>query len=330
LTGKPAGSFLAGKIPSGVARMASANLTSLGSSPSAQRTSSWWQRNERKVAPYLFISPFFIVFVTIFLGPIVVGLYVSFTSWNGIGAAKFVGLANYARLFQDQTVGLAATNTLWYVFGAVLVLCPSALGIASALNHPVVRFRTLFRVVYFLPVLTSIVVVALMFGLIYDKDIGLLNWVLSLAGIDPVYWLGKVWGKPTIITLIIWRWAGYLSLYFLAGLQAIPRDLYESAEVDGANSWQRFTNVTIPMLRPIIIFVAVTVLIGSSQIFEEPYILTGGGPQDTTLSIAMLLYRQGLAQLNFGYACAIGFALFAVAFCVSWAQIRVLGMFRED
>lgn len=310
--------------------MSSANLKSMSSPASAQRMSSWWERHEHKLAPYLFISPFYIVFVTIFLGPIVAGFYISLTQWNGIGQAKYIGVANYVRLFQDPTVALAATNTLWYVGGALLIVCPVALGIASALHHPIVRFRTAFRVVYFLPVLTSIVVVALMFGLIYDKDVGLINWVLSLAGIEPVYWLGKTWGKLTIDTLIVWRWAGYLSLYFLAGLQAIPHDLYDSAEVDGANAWQKFTSVTVPMLRPIIIFVTVTVLIGSSQIFEEPYVLTSGGPQDTSLSIAMELYREGLSLLNFGYACAISFALFAVAFCVSWTQIRLLGMFRED
>ena len=310
--------------------MSYARLSSVRSATPAERIATLWQRHERKLAPYFFIAPFFVVFVTIFLGPILAGVYISLTQWNGIGQAKFIGVSNYVRLFEDPKVGLAATNTLWYVGGALLLVIPAALGIASALNQPALRFRTGFRVIYFLPVLTSIVVIALMFGLLYDRDIGLVNWLLSLVGIEPVYWLGKTWGKLTIDTLIVWRWAGYLSLYFLAGLQAIPKDLYDSAEVDGANGWQRFTNVTVPMLRPIIIFVAVTVLIGSSQIFEEPYILTGGGPQDTTLSMAMELYREGLAQLNFGYACAIGIALFAVSFCVSWAQIRLLGMFRED
>jgi ABC-type sugar transport system permease subunit len=292
--------------------------------------STWWRRNERKVAPYLFIAPFFVVFGTMFLAPILAGLYFSFTAWNGIQAPKFIGVANYARLFQDPVIGTAATNTLWYVGGALLILCPTSLLIASTLNYPLVRLRSLFRLIYFLPILTSIIVVALMFGLLYDKDIGLVNWVISLAGIDPVYWLGQTWGKPAIISLVVWRWAGYLSLYFLAGLQAIPHDLYEAAEVDGANAWRKFLNVTIPGLRPIIIFIAVTVTIGSSQIFEEPYILTGGGPENSTLSVAMELYRQGFSLLNFGYASAIGFALFAVAFCVSWTQIRLLGLFRED
>jgi multiple sugar transport system permease protein len=310
--------------------MSVAKLSTTSSLTTAQRMSSWWQRHERKAAPYLFIAPFFVVFVTIFLGPILAGFYISLAQWNGIGQVKFVGIANYVRLFQDQTVGLAATNTLWYVGGAVLVVCPAALGIASALKQRVVRYKTAFRVVYFLPVLTSTIVVALIFGLLYDKDIGLINWVLSLVGIQPIDWLGRTWGKLTIDTMIVWRWAGYLSLYFLAGLQGIPPDLYDSAEVDGANAWQKFTGVTIPMLRPIIIFVAVIVVIGSSQIFEEPFILTGGGPQDSSLSIAMELYRVGLTQLNFGYACAIGFALFAVSFGISWAQIRLLGMFRED
>lgn len=298
--------------------------------PRAVKT-SWWARHQRHVAPYVFISPFYLLFLLFLAGPAIFALVLSFSSWNGVGALRGVGLTNYANLLGDGTFWLSAGNTVWYMVASLGIVCPMALALAVVLNADFVRGKWLFRTLYFLPAVTSTVIIAIMFLLIYDQNYGLLNAALQLVGIPSINWLGDpTMSKIAIIGLLIWRYTGFIMIYFLAGLQAIPQEIHEAARVDGANRWQSFLHVTLPLLRPVILFVAVIVLIGSAQIFEEPYILTQGGPADASLSIVEYLYREGFENLRFGYASAIGVVLFIVIFALSLVQMRFLGAFQDD
>ncbi len=283
------------------------------------------------LAPYVFISPFYILFGLFLVIPIGVGVYLSFTEWGGFGSPEFVGSANYQRLFQDSNFYTALTNTLVYVLVSLLVVVPLALLIAQALNGRGLKARDFFRFVYFTPTVLSPIVIALVFQLLYDKNFGLLNAMIQAtiggAGID---WLGSpIWAKVSVSILIIWRWTGYLTIFFLAGLQGVPRELYEAAEIDGAGPVKRFFNITIPSLRPVTAFVVVTSLVGSAQIFEEPYLLTAGGPDFATLSVAQFIYRAAFQRQEIGYSAAAGVALFVIVFGIGQIANRLLGVGRE-
>lgn len=302
--------------------------------PAAPRRHSlgtWWRRHERRLAPYLFISPFFILFALFMAYPIAQAVWISLHEWPGIGEMEWVGLANYGDVLRDESFRNAAGNTLWYAAASLFLICPLALLLALALNSRRVRATDLLRTGYFIPVVLSPVVIALMFTLIFDQEFGLLNAGLrGLLGIRPINWLGTPdWAKLVIITILVWRWTGYIMIYFLAGLQNIPRELYEAAQLDGAGSWRLFWNITLPLLKPVTAFVAVVVLIGASQVFEEPYILTNGGPGEATLSIANYVQREGFERLNFGFAATASVILFALVFLVTQVQIRSFGIGRE-
>lgn len=293
------------------------------------RASEWWSRNQKKIVPYICISPFYLLFLVFFVVPIFFSFYLSFASWSGVGHISFVGLSNYINAFKDQTFILSVRNTLWYIVASILFVLPLALFLAVILNTKVLKFKSFFRSLYFMPILTSSIAVGIVFRLLYDRDFGLLNVPLISLGKEPLDWLGSTeFSKFAVIGLIAWRWTGYHMVYFLAGLQSIPKELYESALVDGASSIQSFRYITIPMLRPVITFELVTTLIGASQIFEEPYILTNGGPADSSLSIIGYLYRVGFEWLRFGYASSIGVILFVFIFTFSLLQVKYLGAFR--
>jgi ABC-type sugar transport system permease subunit len=285
-------------------------------------------RRRRNLAPYAFLSPFYLLYAVFMLAPTVFLLWLSLHSWTGVGPMHWVGLANYSALLGDSSFHTVVLNTLWYIAASVLVVVPLALLIATALNARGLRGRDMFRLAYFVPIVLSPVIVALVFTIIFDRDAGLLNSVLrALIGIKPVDWLGDpVWAKVTIILLLMWRYTGYLVIYFLAGLKAIPRELYEAAELDRAGSWRIFTNVTVPMLAPVTAFVAITSFIGAAQIFEEPFILTKGGPGEATLSIANFVYRAAIQREQLGYAAAASFLLLIVLFVLMRAAVRLFGI----
>ena len=295
------------------------------------RTTSWWERNQRRLSPYIFIAPFYLLFVTFFLGPALFALYLSFQSWNGIDEIVFVGFSNFTELTKDPAFLKALGNTAIYSGASLFIISPLSLILALVLNATFVRLKDLFRTVYFTPIVTSSIAISLVFLVLYNQRSGLLNQALGVLGVAPINWLGsQQWSKVAVLGLVTWRWAGFNAIYFLAGLQTIPETLYEAAMVDGANRWDTFWHITLPMLRPVTLFVAVIVLIGSAQIFEEPYMLTRGGPVDSSLSIANHLYRVGMNYLRLGYASSIGFSLFAIIFLFSWLQMRLFGIFRED
>lgn len=281
-------------------------------------------RRRFRLAPYLFVSPFYIIFVAFFLGPTLFALYLSFTRWTAVGSPEFRGLDNYERLLTDNVFLQSIVNTVVYSAASLFIVVPLALVLALALNSERLWFKKFWRSAYFAPIVTSTVAVSLTFLTLYNRNFGPLNGLLSTVGLDPVDWLGnRRIVRLSIIGVIVWKWTGLTALYFLAGLQSVRQDLHEAAIVDGANSWQRFWNVTVPQLRPVIVFVSVIVTIGSLQIFDEPQVLTGGGPANASISVVQYLFSRGIGGLRFGYASAIGTLLFAVIFILSIFQLRI-------
>ncbi|MEV0637503.1 sugar ABC transporter permease [Streptomyces sp. NPDC050619] len=287
-------------------------------------------RPKKSWAPYLFISPFYLLYVLFMLVPVGVSLWLSLTEWVGLGTPRWVGLRNYRLLATDISFHRALGNTAVFVLIAVCVVVPLALLIAQALNTRGLRARDLWRTAYFVPIVVSPILVALIFGLIFDRQFGLMNSVLrALFGTGGVDWLGDPGlAKVSIGLVMLWRWTGYLTIFFLAGLQNVPRELYESAALDGAGRMRTFTTITLPALKPVTAFVVVTSFIGAAQIFEEPYLLTGGGPAESTLSVTMFIYRAAFQRQQFGYAAAAAVVLFVLVFGLSQLFNRLLGIGR--
>jgi multiple sugar transport system permease protein len=277
-----------------------------------------------RFAPYIFISPFFILFTVFFLFPSLFAIGVSLYKWKALGVPEFFGVRNFERLFTgDPIFWQAVRNTAFYVAGSLFVVAPLALLEALALNSKQLKFRTFWRAVYFAPIVTSTAAIAIVFRMLYNKDFGFINEMIMALGGLPVDWLGdKGVVKFSVMGVVLWRWTGLLAVYFLAGLQSIPDELYEAAAIDGATKNQRFWNITLPSLRPVMLFVAVIVVIGSIQIFDDPQILTQGGPANASLSIVQYLYTRGISELLYGYASAIGVFLFVVIFALSMLQFR--------
>jgi multiple sugar transport system permease protein len=290
-----------------------------------------WLR-QTNLAPYFFISPFFILFVIFFLFPTVFALVLGFFRWRALGTPEWFGLANYERLLRDRIFWQAVQNTIFYSGFSLFIIVPLALVEAMALNAKALRFKTLWRILYFAPIVTSTVAVAIVFRILYNRDFGVINNILISLGATPIDWLGdQMWVKWAVMGVVVWRWTGLLAVYFLAGLQSIPEELHEAAAIDGANAFQRFLNVTLPSLRPVILFVSVIVLIGSMQIFDDPQVLFGGsGPANSAQSIVQYLYTRGINELLFGYASAVGLFLFVVIFVLSLVQFRIFRGFEGD
>ncbi len=286
---------------------------------------------QHKLAPYAFISPFYILFGLFFLAPSLIALVLSLFRWDGINDPRFVLARNYGRLLSDKLFAQAATNTAVYAVASLLIVIPLALVLAVLLNAKSLRFSSLWRALYFTPVVTSTVAITLVFQILYSRDTGIVNAPLIYLGLEPIYWLGdRSWVKVAIIIFITWRSTGLLTIYFLAGLQSIPEELYEAASIDGASMLQKFFRITIPMLRPIILFVSIIVLLSSIQIFDEPQILTRGGPANASMSVVQYLYERGFTRLRFGFASAVGTVLFATVFILSLIQLRWFGVFRAE
>jgi len=308
---------------------------SLGNSDIDQtlvRENRWgWWRLQRKATPYLFIAPYFIIFAAFFLGPALFAFYAGFHDWSLLGKMKPVGLKNFRLLLNDDTFWQSVGNTLYYIGSALVLQWPLALLFAVVLNRKRLPGKRIFTPVYFIPNLTSTVVVAIVFVLLLDKTYGLLNLPLTALGFEPINWLGsREMSKPAVILLLVWRWTGYNMVLFLSSLQAIPLELYEAAWVDGANKRQAFFRLTIPLLRPAIAYIMIMGIIGGWQIFNEPYMLTSGGPADSSLSVANYLYRVSITNLRMGYGSALGTVLFIVVFIISIIQMRFFGIYGEE
>jgi multiple sugar transport system permease protein len=280
-----------------------------------------------------FAAPFVILFGTFLALPILAALVMSFTSFglrdlqNPIGTTA-VGLQNYVDLLSDAKFWKALGNTAYFVIVGVPLTLGLGLLIANALSRGITRFRTAYRVGYYLPVITSIVAIAVVWRFLLNPDVGLINMLLGAIGINGPAWLANPsLAMPSIIGMAVWRNVGFAMVVFVAGLQAIPASLYEAAAIDGAGRWQAFRYVTVPMLRPTILFMLVITTIGYLQLFEEPFVMTGGGPLDATLSVTMYMFQQGFTFFHQGYASAIAYVLFVIVAIVAFLQFRFL---REE
>lgn len=290
--------------------------------------------NHRKVVPFVFLIPFMTVFLVFKVYPVILAIIMSFQNFQGVASQEWVGLTNYQNVFNLVRFNQALSNTTIYTIGTLLVLIPIPLVLAVILDSGRVVQSTVFRTLLFLPALTSLVVAGTVFRLILAEG-GFLNLFLSsVFGIEPLRWLEITeLALPSLIIVATWRWTGINILYFNSGLVNIPRELYEAATIDGANAFQLFWRITLPLLRPTTLFVIVLSIIGGYQVFVEPFILYsgGGGPGDGGLSMALLIYRTGFTSFNFGTAAAMGVILAAIILVFSLIQFRYFGVFsRED
>jgi multiple sugar transport system permease protein len=284
--------------------------------------------NERRAA-ILFLLPALAVILIFFLLPVCASLLLSITDFDLYALAdihniRLVGVRNYRDLLGNALFWKALVNTLYFtaVGGPLTVVV--ALASALLVNTKVARWKPLFRTIYFAPVVTTIVAVAVVWKYLYHPRYGLLNRGLELIGIAPIDWLGDPkWAMPAIILLAVWKNFGYTMIIFVAALQAIPEELYEAARIDGANALQQFRHVTLPMLGPTFVFVGIITAIGYLQFFPEPYVMTRGGPVNSTLSVVMLMYEQGFKWWNMGYAAAVAFVLFIFIAAATLVQLKV-------
>ncbi|PAE26682.1 MULTISPECIES: sugar ABC transporter permease [Bacillaceae] len=279
--------------------------------------------------PYFFIAPALILLTLFSILPIFVALIISFTDLDLVGIAdwssiSFVGIENYKEVVSDPIFVKSILNTLFYVvFGVPLVIVCS-LGIALLINFGKARIFKAFRVVFYMPSITNVVAVAVVWSYLYNPQLGLFNYVLEFLHLPPVPWLqDPTMAKVSLIALALWRAIGLNMIIFLAALQGIPKTYYEAAQLDGANNWQQMFKITIPLLRYAIFFVSITTMIGWLQFFEEPFVMTNGGPLDSTTSVALFIYRNGFQFSNFGYAAAGSFILFIAIIIITMIQFKL-------
>ena len=277
---------------------------------------SYWRQ-------YLAISPFFLVFVGFNLIPVFFTLYLAFQRWDGLGDMQFAGLDQFKFLIHDPTFWLSVKNTIIiWVLGTVPMLFV-ALIIAVLLNAGV-RFTPFYRIAYFLPNVTSLVAVALFFFAIFSSSNGLVNAVLHLLHLPQVQWLQNPFAIKVVIALLMsWQWTGYNAIIYLAGLQTIPSQLYEAAQLDGASAWTRFRRITVPMISPTILLTSIITVVGSLQVFAQIAVLTQGGPGTSTTVLVYYLYQQAFQFHHFGYGATISVLLFVIVAALTLLQWRM-------
>ncbi len=271
---------------------------------------------------YLFIAPWLLGFILWIAGPMIASVLLSLTRWDLFSAPVWVGIKNFAEITENKLVGISLWNSAFYTFISVPLNLTVALATALLLNQRL-RFQAWFRTFFYLPSIMPAVANAVLWMWILNPDVGLANALLRFLGLPELQWLWHpATSKPSFILMGLWS-TGNTMVIFLAGLQGIPQSLYEAAEIDGANWWQRFRAVTIPMLSPVILFNMVMGIIGSFQIFTGAYLMTNGGPQNSTLFAVLYLYRLGFEQFNMGFASAVAWLLFAIILVFTLAQLRL-------
>lgn len=280
-------------------------------------------------APYLLIAPTVLLLLLFSITPLFVAFVMSFTNMDLAGIANFanvdwIGMTNYLEIFKDEVFLQALSNTVVYVVIGVPLVIALSLSIAIAINFGRGKVFEWFRVVFYMPSITNVVAVAVVWGFLFNPQYGLFNFILNTIGLPDVPWLQDPFvAKLSLILLALWRAVGINMIIFLAALQGIPRTYYEAAALDGANTFQQMFKITIPLLRYAIFFVTVTTLIGWIQFFEEPFIMTEGGPLNSTTSLALFIYQNGFQLSNFGYAAAGSVVLFVLIITVTLIQFRV-------
>ncbi|BFI97418.1 MAG: sugar ABC transporter permease [Rhodanobacter sp.] len=280
-------------------------------------------------AAWLFLAPALLVLAVFFLLPVLGALALSFTDYDLYALAdlhnlRFVALGNYWMLLHRPVFWAALGHTFYFVAVGVPLSLAASLGAALLLHSPLARCRALFRTALFAPVVTTAVATAVVWRYLFNTKYGWANHLLGMLGIHPVDWLGNPhWAMPTIILFAVWKNFGYNMIILLAGLQAVPADLYEAARIDGASAWRQFRHITLPMLGPTLLMVAILTVSGYFQLFAEPYVMTEGGPLQSTTSVLYLMYEDGFQWWNLGVATAEAFVLFLVMLAVTAAMLRL-------
>jgi cellobiose transport system permease protein len=268
--------------------------------------------------------------------PFLFTFYIALFDWNPIGDQTFIGVDNFTRMLADPRFWNATGNTIRIWLLSTVPQLAIALVLAHVLNHARLRFALFFRMSILVPYITSVAATAIVFAQMFDRDYGVLNWVLGLFGIESIDFIQSVWGSHVLIAVMVaWRWFGYTTLLYLAALQAVPRDVYEAASIDGAGGWKQFRHITVPALRPIIIFTIITSTIGGLQIFTEPLLVARTtnltcGPVRQCQTLALFLYEQGFGQYQFGYGSAIGVALFAMIILIAAVNYLLSSRIRGE
>ena len=277
-------------------------------------------------SPWMFIAPALVVIGVFFLLPVIAALGLSFTDFDLYALAdtknlRFIAFGNYVDVLHEPLFWKSLVNTLYFVVVGVPLSIAASLGAALLLNSPLAKLKGIFRTALFAPVVTTIVAVALIWRYMFNTRYGLINYALIHLGLSPIDWLGDPhWSMPAIILFAVWKNFGYNMIILLAGLQAIPQDLYEAARIDGASVWAQFRHITLPSLRPVMLLVSIITVAGYFQLFAEPYVMTRGDPLQSTYSVLYYMFEQGFTWWNLGRATAIAFLLFAITL----AATRVL------
>ena len=280
-------------------------------------------------AAYFFLAPALLSIFIFFFIPVIASFIISFTDFDiyslgNYSNLRFVGLKNYSDLLNNELFWTSLKNTFYFVIVASPLSIAVSLGAALILSSKLVKLKAIFRLAYFIPVVTTLVAVAIVWRFIYHPRFGMLNYFLGLVGVNPIDWLGDpFWAMPSIILMSIWKNFGYNMIIFIAGLQNIPEHLYEAAVLEGANVWQQFKKITLPMLAPTTIFISIITMIGNFQLFAEPYVMTQGGPLNKTLSVVQYMYQEGFRWWNMGYSASIAFVLFIIIFAGTMLQLKI-------
>lgn len=280
-------------------------------------------------AAYFFLAPALSAIFIFFFIPVISAFVISFTDFDiyalgDFSTVRFIGFNNYIKLFDDPLFYTALKNTFYFVIMAGPLSIAVSLGAALLLNSKLVKYKSIFSLSYFIPVVTTLVAVAIVWRFIYHPKFGIINYILSLIGIAPIDWLGEPsTAMPAIVLMSVWKNFGYNMIIFIAGLQNIPEDLYEAASIEGASGWQKFKSITLPMLAPTTIFISIITMIGYFQLFAEPYIMTQGGPLNSTLSIVQFMYQEGFRWWNMGYSASIAFVLFFIIMLGTIVQLKI-------
>ncbi|MGX7148971.1 carbohydrate ABC transporter permease [Enterococcus ureasiticus] len=291
---------------------------------------------KKSKSPYFFIAPAVALLVVFSIIPIFIAVTISFTDMSLAGLAdfsriNFVGLDNYLNIFNDKVFGQAMFNTAYYVVIGVPLVIISSLALAIMINFGENKFFSFMRLVFYSPSITNTVAVSVVWMYLYNPTIGLLNHLLSYLNVGPIMWLtDPSTSKISLIIIAVWKAIGLNMLIFLAAIQGIPKEYYEAAEIDGANKWQQILKITIPLLKFSIFFVTVTTLIGWFQFFDEPFVMTKGGPLDSTLSVALFIYQRGFQYNKFGYAAAGSVILFIAIIIVTSIQMKIQTKQKEN
>jgi multiple sugar transport system permease protein len=272
------------------------------------------------------MAPALLLLTAFFVLPVLIGAALSLTDFDlyAIGdwrALRMIGVRNFTETIANPLFRTAVANTLWFALLALPLTLTVSLALALLLNHSALRATSVFRTVFLAPFVTTIVAVAVVFRAMYHPEYGLVNWTLGLVGIAPRDWLGSTtWAMPALVLLRVWKSFGYYVLILLAGLQTIPGELHDAARLDGASPWQRFRAVTLPGLRPSLVFIGTIALIDALQLFAEPYVMTRGGPVRATTSVVLVMYEEGFRWWRMGSGAAIALLLFTLLLCVAAGQ----------